>query len=77
MNAHEVPEPILNSPFEEPEAYWRISEHGPPEQRSGRLDAKRWTMERTREGSLSSSWSTEFAISLPSGGHRLCAAKAA
>ena len=27
MNAREVPEPILNSPFAEPEAYWRISEH--------------------------------------------------
>ena len=39
MNAHEVPEPILNSPFEEPEAYWRISEHDPPEQRSGRRPA--------------------------------------
>ena len=40
MNAHEVPEPILNSPFEEPEAYWRISEHDPPERRSGRRPAR-------------------------------------
>ena len=39
MNAHEVPEPILNSPFEEPEAYWHILEHKPPEQRSGRRPA--------------------------------------
>ena len=36
MNAHEVPEPILNSPFEEPEAHWWITEHDPPEQRAGR-----------------------------------------
>ena len=39
MNAREVPEPILNSPFAEPEAYWRISEHDPPEQRQGRRPA--------------------------------------
>ena len=39
MNAREVPEPILNSPFVEPEAYWRISEHDPPEQRQGRRPA--------------------------------------
>ena len=39
MNAHEVPEPILNSPFAEPEAYWRISEHDPPEKRQGRRPA--------------------------------------
>ena len=39
MNAHEVPEPILNSPFAEPEAYWRISEHDPPERRQGRRPA--------------------------------------
>ncbi len=39
MNAHEVPEPILNSPFEEPAEYWRISEHDPPERRQGRRPA--------------------------------------
>ena len=39
MNAREVPEPILNSPFVEPEAYWRISEHDPPERRQGRRPA--------------------------------------
>ena len=39
MNAHEVPEPILNSPFEEPAEHWRISEHEPPERRSGRRPA--------------------------------------
>ena len=40
MNTREVPEPILNSPFEEPESYWHISEHDPPEQLSGRRPAR-------------------------------------
>ena len=39
MTAHEVSEPILNSPFEEPSAYWRISEHEPPQRRTGRRPA--------------------------------------
>ena len=39
MNAHEVPEPILNSPFEEPEAHWWITEFDPPERRAGRRPA--------------------------------------
>ena len=39
MSGHEVPEPILNSPFEEPGEHWRISEHDPPERRSGRRPA--------------------------------------
>ncbi len=39
MNAHEVPEPILNSPFEEPTKHWWITEHEPPERRSGRRPA--------------------------------------
>ena len=39
MNAHEVPEPILNSPFVEPAEYWNISEHEPPERRTGRRPA--------------------------------------
>ena len=39
MNAHEVPEPILNSPFEEPREHWRITEHEPPERRAGRRPA--------------------------------------
>ena len=39
MNAHEVPEPILNSPFEEPKGHWWITEHDPPERRAGRRPA--------------------------------------
>ena len=39
MNAHEVPEPILNSPFTEPDEHWVISEHEPPVRRAGRRPA--------------------------------------
>ena len=39
MKAHEVPEPVLNSPFEEPKEHWRISEYDPPERRRGRRPA--------------------------------------
>ena len=39
MNAHEVSEPILNSPFEEPREHWRIMEHESPERRTGRRPA--------------------------------------
>ena len=39
MNPHEVPEPILNSPFDEPGEHWWITEHDPPERRAGRRPA--------------------------------------
>ena len=39
MNAHEVPEPILNSPFTEPGEHWQISEHEPPKRCEGRRPA--------------------------------------
>jgi type III restriction enzyme len=39
MNSYEVPEPILNSPFDEPTAYWNIEEGKTPEQKSGRRPA--------------------------------------
>ena len=39
MNPHEVPEPILNSPFEEPREHWWITEYEPPERRPGRRPA--------------------------------------
>ena len=39
VNPHEVSEPILNSPFEEPQEHWRISEYDPPERRKGRRPA--------------------------------------
>jgi len=38
MNNYEVPEPILNSPYEEPAAHWHIEEGKVP--KSG-LDAAR------------------------------------
>ena len=33
MSSYEVPEPILNSPFEEPAEHWHIEEGAVPEQR--------------------------------------------
>jgi type III restriction enzyme len=38
----EVPEPILNSAFEEPTAYWLLREGEPPEKRPGRRPAGYW-----------------------------------
>ena len=49
MNAHEVPEPILNSPFSEPAAYWHISQHDPPERRTGRRPAMYFYRPQERE----------------------------
>jgi type III restriction enzyme len=39
MIAYEVPEPILNSPFEEPAWHWHIEEGETPEKRPGRRPA--------------------------------------
>lgn len=39
MSAYEVPQPILNSPFEEPREHWHIVEGEEPEPRSGRRPA--------------------------------------
>jgi len=39
MNNFEVPEPILNSPYEEPAQHWRLEEGQPPEKRPGRREA--------------------------------------
>jgi type III restriction enzyme len=36
MNSYEVPTPIINSPFSEPEQYWYIREGEAPELRTGR-----------------------------------------
>jgi type III restriction enzyme len=39
MSAYEVPQPILNFPFEEPREHWHIVEGEEPEQRPGRRPA--------------------------------------
>lgn len=39
MSVYEVPEPILNAPFEEPQEYWHIVEGELPERRPGRRPA--------------------------------------
>ncbi|MGH9342851.1 MAG: BPTD_3080 family restriction endonuclease [Terriglobia bacterium] len=42
MPNYEVPEPILNSLFEEPAWHWNIEEGNEPEKRAGRRDAGYW-----------------------------------
>jgi type III restriction enzyme len=39
VREHEVAEPILNSPYEEPQEHWWIRESEPPERRQGRRKA--------------------------------------
>jgi type III restriction enzyme len=39
MSSYEVPEPILNPPFDEPQKHWHIVEGEQPEQRTGRRPA--------------------------------------
>ena len=39
MSGYEVPNPILNSPYDEPQHYWNLEEGQPPELRAGRRPA--------------------------------------
>ena len=39
MSSFEVEQPIINSPFEEPTAHWKIEEGKPPEKLNGRREA--------------------------------------
>ena len=39
MSFYEVPSPILNSPYQEPKQYWKISRNAPAEQIAGRRPA--------------------------------------
>ncbi len=39
MSGYEVPEPILNSPFEEPREHWHIAEGELPRRQTGRRPA--------------------------------------
>lgn len=48
MNAFEVPDPILNSPYSEPEWHWWLMEGEPPEKRPGRRPAMYWYKPPTR-----------------------------
>ena len=49
MSSFEVPEPILNSPYEEPQAHWWIIEGQPLERRAGRRPAMYYYREPGRE----------------------------
>lgn len=42
MSSYEVSQPILNSPYQEPDLYWYIREGEPPEKRDGRRRAVVW-----------------------------------
>ena len=66
MNAHEVPEPILNSPFEEPEAHWWITEFDPPERRAGRRPAMYFYRPPGREPSQDERAGTAIELKLVS-----------
>ncbi len=39
MSNFEVPEPIVNSPYDEPQEHWWIIESQPPERRTARRPA--------------------------------------
>ncbi len=39
MTNFEVPEPIINTPYEEPQCHWFLQEGLPPEKRPGRREA--------------------------------------
>src|SRR5574341_1959409 len=49
MSGFEVPEPILNSPFEEPQRYWEIHEGEEPQALHGRRSAFYYYRPPTRE----------------------------
>jgi type III restriction enzyme len=50
MNRYEVPEPILNSPYEEPAEHWYLQEGEAPERRPGRRPAMYFYRPPTRPG---------------------------
>lgn len=49
MSNFEVPDPILNSPFEEPQEHWWIEDGKSPERRAGRRPAMYYYREPGRE----------------------------
>ncbi|MCX7751149.1 MAG: DEAD/DEAH box helicase family protein, partial [Candidatus Bipolaricaulota bacterium] len=59
MTDFEVPQPILNSPFEEPQAHWYLEEGRPPEKRPGRRPAGYFYRDPTlpaEEGGVRGQW---------------------
>ena len=61
MSNYEVPQPILNSPFDEPAEHWFIQEDTEPERRRGRRPAMVFKPQDTK-----ADWSTEDGILSPS-----------
>ena len=49
MREYEVPEPILNSPYDEPKAYWLITEGGASQGHCGQEHASHHPLHVRRE----------------------------
>src|SRR2546426_6970457 len=64
MNSFEVPDPILNSPFEEPKEHWRIAQGEPPARLSGRRTATYYYRPPTVESGIDPSEGAGTAIEL-------------
>jgi type III restriction enzyme len=64
MNRYEVPEPILNSPYEEPAEHWYIVEGEMPERRQGRRQALYYYRPPTRGEEAEASEGVGTAIEL-------------
>jgi type III restriction enzyme len=49
VSQYEVPQPILNSPYEQPGSHWELAEGQPPVKRDGRRQAMYWYRPPTSE----------------------------
>lgn len=61
MNSYEVPDPILNTPFEKPKQHWFIQEGEQPEKREGRRPSVVFPARDQKEP-----WATDGRILTPS-----------
>lgn len=66
MTAREVPQPILNSPYEAPAEHWRISELAPPERVAGRRLPMYWYRQPGRDSADPDSPGTAIELLLVS-----------
>ena len=66
MTAREVPQPILNSPYEQPAEHWRISELAPPERVAGRRLPMYWYRKPGKESADPDSPGTAIELLLVS-----------
>ena len=64
MSGYEVPEPILNSPFEEPREHWRIGEGELPRREPGRRPAMYYYRPPTTGGEFDPNGNVGIAVEL-------------